>query len=219
MNQSDLDGHNVVKIPKGKLLFKESDLSRDLYIIKTGQARVFKTEGGVDIDLDMAGPGAVVGEISALDGGTRSASVVALTDIEAVQIPIHDFDKVAGRMPEWFQKIAKILVQRLREVDGKIDLSKGGDKQGHAAALLSLMTYSTYCTVQDQQYSFGETFVENELVDLLNMPVNEAVEAIDKLEKHGCLKRDRGRIVVTDRSKLEEFGKRVFQSSDETPAL
>ena len=214
------NAQHVIAVKKGDFLFKESDRSRDLYIIRRGQARVFKTEGGIDIELDIAGPGAVVGEISAIDGGTRSASVVALADLEVIVVPAAEFEKVAARLPDWFQKIARILVQRLRDVDGKIDLSKGGDRSAHAAALISLLTYTDHCTAAGDTFSFAESFLENELVDLLSMPVAEAVEAIDKMEKIGFLRRDHGRITVTDRTKLDDFGNRIFGAREsETPSF
>ena len=210
---------NILKVAKGRFLFRESDRSRDLYIIRAGQARVFKTEGGIDIELDIAEPGAVVGEISAIDGGTRSASVVALTDLEVIVIPATEFERVADRLPEWFQKIARILVQRLREVDGKIDLTKGGDRTAHAAALTSMLTYTLHGTISGESCSFAETFLENELVDLLSMPITEAVESIDKMEKLGLVKRERGKITVTDRTRLDDFGNKIFSEGNEVPAL
>lgn len=210
---------SVVKFPKGTPLFKESDRSRDLYIIRSGQARVFKTEGGTDIELDLAGPGAVVGEISAIDGGTRSASVVALSDVEAVVVPASEFERVVSRLPDWFQKISRILVSRLRDVDGKIDLSKGGDRTAHAAALTTLLTYTPHCTDIVEAPTFQEDFLENELVDVLGMPITEAVESIDKMEKLGLVVRDHAKVKIVNRPKLEEYGNRIFAGANEVPEL
>jgi CRP/FNR family transcriptional regulator, cyclic AMP receptor protein len=219
MNKAGIDAFKTVSVSKGSYLFRESDRSRDLYIIQSGQIRVFKSEGGIDIELDLAGPGAVVGEISAIDGGTRSASVVALTNVEAICIPFVEFERVTGRLPDWFQKIAKILVQRLREADGRIDLARGGDRTAQVAALISLLTHTGHGTKQEGALSFGETFLENEIMDLLNMQIAEVVDSTDALEKMGILKRERGRIAVCDLRKLEEFGARIYQAGEETPAL
>jgi CRP/FNR family transcriptional regulator, cyclic AMP receptor protein len=158
-----------------------------------------------------------VGEIAAIDGDPRSASVVALQDTEAVAVSGEEFRAIVGRLPDWFQKIAKILVQRLRDVDGKIDFTKGGDKTVHAAALMSLMTYSDQCTVTGETRSLSQSFVEDELVSLLNMQVSEASAAIAKLAKQGLVVLDKGRVEVTDRAKLEAFGEAVFKTADDSP--
>src|SRR3546814_1423495 len=65
-----------------------SDLPGDMMLILTeGSARVsMLTAGGREIVLAYAEPGAVLGEIALLDGGERTASVIATSAGSALQL-------------------------------------------------------------------------------------------------------------------------------------
>jgi CRP/FNR family transcriptional regulator, cyclic AMP receptor protein len=204
---------------KGDFLFRQNDPSRDLYIIKTGKVRVYKVEGGVDIELDVVGPGGIVGEIAIIDGGLRSASVLALQDTEAFMITEEDFKSLSARIPDWFQKIATILAHRLREADARIDRNMEGDKTAHVAAALSLIAYSSACTPLDGgKYEINAKTLENEVVDLLNIKYSEAMAAFEKLGKQDLLQIEKGKAVIASREKLDDLAKTVFKAAPNLPA-
>jgi CRP-like cAMP-binding protein len=209
----------IIVCKKDDFLFRQNDPSHDLYIVKTGKVRVFKVEGGVDIDLDVVGPGGIVGEIAIIDGGVRSASVVALQDTEAFIITEEDFKSLSARIPDWFQKIATILAHRLREADSRIDRNMEGDKTAHVAAALSLITYSSACTpVAGGGYEINAKTLENEVVDLLNIKYSEAMDAFEKLGKQDLLHIEKGKAVIVSREKLDDLAKTVFKAAPNLPA-
>ncbi len=55
---------NNKKYKKGELLFSQNDATQELFVVKSGKIRIFKKTTISEIDLDIAGPGAVIGEIS-----------------------------------------------------------------------------------------------------------------------------------------------------------
>jgi len=204
---------------KGDFLFRQNDPSRDLYIIKTGKVRVYKVEGGIEIELDIIGPGGIVGEIAIIDGGLRSASVVALEDVEAFMITEDDFKSISSKIPDWFQKIATILAHRLREADARIDCNMETDKTAHVAAALSLISYSEECRPLDGgKYEIGAKALENEVVDMLNIKYSDAIAAFEKLSKQELLQIDKGKAVIASREKLDELAKTVMKTAPAQPA-
>jgi len=209
-------GRKTVLFPAGAFIFRQGDVSKDLYIVKRGRARVYKTDDGVEVDLDEAGPGAVVGEVSAIDGGPRSASVMALEETEALIIGADEFRKIVEGLPDWFQKIAVILVQRLRDADDKIDISKGSNRDARVAALVSLLSHTDFGGGQDG--TFNRTSLENEVADMLTIQPTEASEALDALQKDGFLRIEKSVVSIADRAKLDAFGEKAFARTDETPA-
>jgi len=203
---------------KGDYLFKQYDETKDLYIIKSGQVRVYKVEGGVEIDLDVIGVGGIVGEIAIIDGGKRSASVVALEDTEAFLISEDDFAGVSAKIPDWFQKIAFILAHRLREADAKIDRNMETDKLGHVAAAISLISYSDHCqALENGMYEIGMKVMENEVVDLLNIKYSDATAAFEKLQKQNLLRFEKGKAIIVNRNKIDEIAKSVLKTPASTP--
>jgi CRP/FNR family transcriptional regulator len=190
----------VVVCKKGDFLFRQNEDTRDLYIIKTGKVKVFKEEGGVAIDLDIIGSGGIVGEIAIIDGGKRSASVVALEDTEAFVISTDDFTALSQKIPDWFQKIAIILAHRLREADGKIDKNMETDKFAHVAAAVLLVSFGKDCTqVSDNCFEIGLKTLENEVVDLLDIKYTDVTNAFVSLQKMGLLEVDKNKAIIKNR--------------------
>jgi len=65
-------------LPDRSILFQEGDRGDDFAVIESGEAIVEKTEGDGRVRRIAAiGPGAVIGEVAAIDGGQRSATVRA----------------------------------------------------------------------------------------------------------------------------------------------
>ena len=204
---------------KGDFLFNQNDPSLDLYIIKTGKVRVYKIEGGIEIELDVVGPGGIVGEIAIIDGGLRSASVVALEDTEAFMITEEEFKSLSSKIPDWFQKIATILAHRLREADTRIDRNMESDKTAHVAAALSLITYSTACrTIDGGKYEIAAKTLENEVMDVLNIKYSEVIAAFEKLSKQDMLQVDKGKAIIVNRERLDDLAKTVLKAAPNLPA-
>jgi CRP/FNR family transcriptional regulator, cyclic AMP receptor protein len=206
-------GRTVVSFKKGQVLFKQRDPAAELFIIKSGQVRVYKDEEGMEIDLDTVGPGAIVGEVAALDGGLRSASVVALKDTEAFIIPGAEFKQMTQKIPDWFRKIASILVQRLREADARIDRNRDEDKTPQVAAALSLISRSDLCVKKDDASEINLKTLENEVADLLGITYSELTAAFEKLQKQDLLRIEKGKAFITNREKLDGIATPVFKDA------
>jgi CRP/FNR family transcriptional regulator, cyclic AMP receptor protein len=217
MSEETFKNRRLIRRARGEFFFKQNDLSQELFIIKKGTVRVFKTEGNVDIDLDIIGQGGIFGEIAAIDRGKRSASVMAAEDAEAYVIPAEEFQKISRKIPDWFQKIATILVHRLREVDGKIDRNMNGVRTANVAAALMLISCSENCKIIEGRQEINQKFLENELMDMLSMKLSDVTESLNILAKQLIISLDKGRIIIVNKEKLEELGQTVFTAVAESP--
>ena len=63
------------------------------------------------------GPGDFFGEMSLLDGGPRSATVVAETPLRLLVIPRRAFWTLLTKVPQLNQKILVTLSQRVRQAE------------------------------------------------------------------------------------------------------
>jgi CRP-like cAMP-binding protein len=217
MNEETFKNRQVVRREKGEFFFRQNEPSQELFIMKKGTARVYKTEGNVEIDLDIVGPGGIFGEIAAIDGGKRSASVISTENAEAYVIPVEEFQKISLKIPDWFQKIATILVHRLREVDGKIDRNMDGVRTNHVAAALMLIACSETTKIVEGKLEMGQKFLENELMDMLSMKLSDVTESLNILAQQRVIAVDKGRVNIVDKEKLDELAQTVFAAVAEAP--
>ncbi len=86
------------------------------YVILEGAAKV--TRRGRTIG--RLEPGDFFGEISLLDGGPRTASVVAETPVRAIRIFKRSFDRVVSEEPSVATKILQVVARRLRDAEPSI---------------------------------------------------------------------------------------------------
>jgi CRP-like cAMP-binding protein len=209
----------IVRYPRGSYLFKQNDTSQDLFIIQSGCVRIFKTEGNAEIDLDIVGNGMVVGEIASIDGGPRTASGYAIENTDVIVIPSSEFQRILSTVPDYLKKIALILVQRLRMVDTKINRSIEGDRTAHVAAIISLVSYTQHCIAGNNGYEINLKFLENEIMDLLNIPPSEIDEILKKLADKGIIKIEKTKCVLESKSQVDEMAEHLFSAISESLAI
>jgi len=104
-----------VHLPEGQALFHYGEPGDCLYVIRSGKAEIFfKDDTGTRIVLEVAGPGEVVGELSLLDGGPRTASVVVTEPLDALRLDREDLDKFLRSHPAAAIDLLSAMGRRLR---------------------------------------------------------------------------------------------------------
>ncbi len=112
------NGH-LRRFRHGQALFIEGDRAERVFLIQRGWVLLSCTAAsGREIVLEVCGPGDVIGELSSFDGEPRSATALALGEVEAVVAPgsalMHALDD-AGAAHE----LIRVLIARLRDGDRK----------------------------------------------------------------------------------------------------
>ena len=97
-------------IKQGEAIFHEGDQGDSFYMIVSGEAEVKKGEKVMTI----LGNGEVFGEMALLNSETRSATVVAHTDMEVYQLKQEHFDDVLLKSPNIANSLSRALAKRLR---------------------------------------------------------------------------------------------------------
>jgi uncharacterized membrane protein len=104
-----------VRFLAGTALFNFGEPGGALFVIRAGQAEVFfKNDTGERIVLEVASRGDFVGELSLLDGGTRSASVVATEDVEALKLDRAQLERFLQLRPQAAMDLLAAMGRRLR---------------------------------------------------------------------------------------------------------
>jgi uncharacterized membrane protein len=104
-----------VRHEAGHVLFNYGEPGDCLYVIRSGKAEVFfKDDTGTRIVLEVAGAGDVVGELSLLDGGPRTASVMVTEALDALRLDRADLDEFLRRHPHAAIDLLSAMGRRLR---------------------------------------------------------------------------------------------------------
>jgi CRP-like cAMP-binding protein len=132
----------AVRLSAGEILFLAGDPGGDCYRVEQGLLKVgIISPSGVERILAILGPGAIVGELSLIDGKPRSASVSAVRDSVLSFISRAAFDTFAAAHPEVYRHLVALLAARLRDTDSVIAAGSFLTLKGRVArALLDLAT-------------------------------------------------------------------------------
>jgi CRP/FNR family cyclic AMP-dependent transcriptional regulator len=105
-----------VSFPAGKTICREGDQAAGMHIVLEGDTKV---QIGGRTRRKM-GTGAYFGEVALVDGGPRSATVIAETDVRTVSIPAWNFKATLKENPTIALKLLDELAAWLREASSHI---------------------------------------------------------------------------------------------------
>ena len=94
----------------GSTVFREGDEAHELFVIKSGKVRI---QIG-NRTLTELGPDTIFGEMALIDNEPRSATAIAVTDVELVPVGEEQFLFLVSQTPYVALKVMRVLVQRLR---------------------------------------------------------------------------------------------------------
>jgi small-conductance mechanosensitive channel/CRP-like cAMP-binding protein len=98
----------------GEALVRQGDEGRSLFVVRTGDVRVERTDAGSVRELARLGPGSFFGEMSLLTGEPRSASVVAATEVEVVVVEKGAFSTLLQDDGHLARALSEALEERSR---------------------------------------------------------------------------------------------------------
>lgn len=102
------------KYSRNELVIAEGDVSDALYILVSGQLKVYTRDGkGRELIYNILQPGEFFGELL-LDGGLRSASVKAASDSQCVVVDHLEIRNFMKAYPEFAECLVYNLIARLR---------------------------------------------------------------------------------------------------------
>lgn len=126
---------------KGQTLLLQGDPGDMLLILLAGNAKVTMVAlNGREITLDYADPGAVLGEIAVLDGGARTASVIALSEGSYLRLTRAAFEAFVERQPGMAWRLMKELARRLRQTNNTIESDRAFASGPRLARFLQRLT-------------------------------------------------------------------------------
>jgi CRP-like cAMP-binding protein len=129
-----------VRLSADQVLFLAGDPGDGCYRVEQGLLKVsIIAASGAERILAIVGAGAIVGELSIIDGLPRSASVAAVRDSELSFVSRTAFQAFADTQPEVYKHLVTLLAHRLRDTDAVVAAGSFLPLKGRVArALLDL---------------------------------------------------------------------------------
>src|ERR1700730_5020479 len=107
------NGIETLCFKAGEVIFREGDNAVDLFVIKSGQVRI---QIGNRTVTELA-PDTIFGEMALIDDEPRSATAIAVTDVELVPVSEKQFLFLVSQTPYFALRVMRVLAQRLRQTN------------------------------------------------------------------------------------------------------
>ena len=178
--------------------------TQDVFFVIEGKVRITTyTSTGKEVTFQDMKAGQMFGELSAIDGETRSTNVVALADSILAVAPPESFFKILRDYPKVNERILRQLTGLIRKLGDRIvEFSALSVKSRIHAEIIRLARNN----MLDE--NTAEIIPSPTHLDISNRisTHREAVSReISDLTKSGILKRTDGKLIVLDVSKLESL--------------
>jgi CRP-like cAMP-binding protein len=198
---ADIAGRAVhLTFTGGRELLAQGEAGDSLLILIEGSARVsMLTANGREIVLAYAEPGAVLGEIALLDGGERTASVIAMGAGSALQLGRNALKDFTASHPEFAWSLMRQLARRLRTADHMIESDRA------YASGPRLARYLRRLIRKDAEIPHRVELSQTELGNFAGMSREHVNRQLRSWEDSGIIALEQGRVRVLDPDMLEEI--------------
>lgn len=110
------------KFSTGELIFGEAEPCTGLYVIESGNVRIFKSSAaGREQVLSIDGPGSSIAELPVFDEGNYPASAQSVNDCTLLFFSKKDFQALCRQHPDVALKVLRVVGARLRKLVGIIE--------------------------------------------------------------------------------------------------
>lgn len=183
-----------VHYPKGNLIFGRGDPGDYLLLVAEGRVQLsLASEEGRELSVRQASAGALVGEIAALDGGTRSADATAATAVTAYMLRRVHLDGLIAATPTLQHNVIVSLCRRLRETTDQLEGIALHSVEVRLVRFL-LVSLAGRTASPGKRVPLDLAVSQSELAQLLGASRPKVNVALGALEKLGAVKRTADRL-------------------------
>ena len=186
----------------GELIFSEGDACAGLYVIESGDVRIFKTSSaGREQVLTLEHAGNSIAELPVFDGGTYPASASAASDATILFISRSDFRALCLEHPEVALKVLRMVGLRLRRLVGIIEELSFTTIRHRLAALLLRMAREAGNRSGRAEFTIEAS--NQELASQIGTVRELVSRNLSRFQAEGLIQMDGKHITIPDLRKLE----------------
>ncbi len=191
------------KFSAGELIFGEAEPCTGLYVIESGNVRIFKSSaGGREQVLSIDGPGSSIAELPVFDGGNYPASAQAVNNCSLLFFSKKDFQSLCLQHPDVALKMLRVVGARLRRLVGIIEELSFTTVRHRLGAMLVRLAKSGG-TRQGNSVSITLPANNNELAAQIGTVRELVSRNLSRFQAEGLIQIDGRTVSIVDVTKLE----------------
>jgi CRP/FNR family transcriptional regulator, cyclic AMP receptor protein len=187
---------------KDATIFHQDDPGEELHLVVSGHLKVVVlSEEGEEAVLTVLGPGDLFGEMSLLDGGPRSATVVALEPSETYTLRRPDFRRLLGSSPAAVEGLLTALARMVRRLSSEVTDLMFLDMRGRLVKKL-LELVSEHGRPADGGVEISVELTQEELAGMIGATRPRVNTLLGFFEDQGAISRRGRRLIIRSPERL-----------------
>jgi len=195
---------------KGNIILFEEDPGDSLFIINEGKVKITRlSEEGKEVILSILGEGEFFGEMSLLDGESRSANVIALSDSEVFILKRQNFLEIIHKNPQIAITLLEELARRIRKSDQQIEFLSLSDAENRVALTLLRLAEESG-TFKMGQVTIDELPMQQDMANMSGTSRETISRMLSDFKDKEYIDRKGKKLIILDYEKFRlEFTKRI----------
>jgi len=195
----------TLSLPANRSLFLCGDPSDGCYRLDEGLLKVSITTatGGGERILAILGAGAIVGELSMLDGAPRSASVTTLRASKLCFISKAAFEAFARDHPELYRHGMMLLARRLRATNNALVAVTSMSLRGRVARMLLSLAEAFGKDVGNGRILIRQKITQSDLAAMAGISRENVSRILAHWKRDAVVSRLAGYYCLEDRTAIE----------------
>ena len=191
------------KYKRGNFIFQEDDPGAALFVIISGSIKITRAgDDGREVILSILGEHDFFGEMSILDGLTRSASAVAITEVQLFTIHQRDFLALLAEVPSVALALLRELAIRLRKAGAQIKSLSLKDTSGRVANVL-IQLADEIGTIRKGRVEIDELPLQQDLGNMAGTSRESVSRMIHSFMKQGYIELEGNKLIINDYEKFK----------------
>ena len=185
---------------------QQDEPSAGVFLIDSGRLSVSVAAGdGRVTTIGEMSSGEIIGEISLLDGGPRSATVIALTESRLVAVERRHFLELVQQQPSVSLALISVLAQRLRALTRWADDTVGLPVSARLAKRLIALIAETGQQTGPRRFRIGVKLSQSDLGTRVGATRESVNKHLRRWEQSCILEQESGHLVILDVDRLREI--------------
>lgn len=191
--------------PRREVIFHEGSAPDLVLVVLSGRVKVSSNAGnGAETVLAVRGPGALLGELGAIDRRPRSAMVQALEDVAGLALSPDRFRAYLQEQPRTALLLLGTVIDRLRDADRKRGEFGSKDATQRVAARLVELT-ERFGSRSTEGHRVSLPVSQGELASWTGASRAAVNKALSALRRRGWVTTGRMNIIVHDLAALRDY--------------
>jgi len=190
----------------GSLIFMENSEGEMCFFVAEGSVKVTRlSQDGKEVILAMLNKGEFFGEMSLLDGESRSANVIALEKTKVLTLNRKDFLSVLQDYPQIAIQLLKEMAHRLRKSDKQIASLSLSDAEKRIALCL-LRFADEKGIIKNGEVKILKIPIQQDIANMAGTSRETVSRALNILEKENFIRRIGRELVIKSYNRfVKEF--------------